>query len=321
MWLFEIACLAALLIVCADAFMYPRDARPAAPRHGSYAVPAARQSSPSVPLVHTEQGDVLRLHLAGAAFPHAARRNGYRYGQVQYPAYPNYADSSVAIFVPRGFHSDRPVNLVFFFHGWNSSIDDAARKFDLYRQFFQSGAQALLVLPELALNAPDSFGGKLEEGGGFSRMVSELLARLSEANVIRTTRLGGIVLAGHSGAFQVIGSILVHGDLAAAIRGVVLFDGLYALADQYRRWIESTTCRFFSVIAADGEENTDVDALIDSLKNDCVAFKVARDDPASDPQVMGSRVVFLTSSSDHFGVVVDHDEFRRILSASRVFER
>jgi hypothetical protein len=179
----------------------------------------------------------------------------------------------------------------------------------------------VLVVPELAVNAPDSFGGKLEEKGGFSRMVNELVARLSADGLIRTTRVGSIVLAGHSGAFEVIGKILMHGDLAANIDEVVLFDGLYAFIGQYCRWIESGAGRFVSVIAADGEVNTDVDALMDLLRNDRVAFDLSPDDPATDLQVMASRVVFLASSSDHFGVVHDHDEFRRILSVSQVFGR
>ena len=142
---------------------------------------AAPRPAVTLPLsvAHTAQGDILKLRLTSAPFPHPGRQNGYELDQTLYPADPHYVDSSVIVFVPRKFRAADMINLVFFFHGWNSSIDDAQKRFDLYRQFSQSGVQALLVLPELAWNAPDSFGGKLEEKGGFTRLVHELLETLS----------------------------------------------------------------------------------------------------------------------------------------------
>ena len=65
--------------------------------------------------------------MAAAPFPAPGRRDGYRYGGTDYPANPHYVDSSVAVLVPTGLPSGGPVNLVFFFHGWNSSIDDAVQ--------------------------------------------------------------------------------------------------------------------------------------------------------------------------------------------------
>ncbi len=259
--------------------------------------------------------------LRSAPFPDAARQNGYWYDRKYYPADPDYEDSSVAVFIPPGFSADHPVNLVFFFHGWNSTIDDAQERFDLYRQFSQSRVPGLLVIPEMARNAPDSFGGKLEGKGGFQRMVDELLRRLAADGVISDTQLGTIVLAGHSGAFEVIAAILMNGDLAENIGEIVLFDGLYAFTNQYRAWIEGHTGRFASVIAVDGEEDTNVDMLIARLRDDGVALHVVSDDPDMDSDALGSRVVFIKSTSDHFGVIVDHDEFRRLLSASPLLER
>jgi hypothetical protein len=310
----EIASLGVLLFASVASLLHSGDIR-------SVREAVSAPKMPETPARSATAGDVLRLRLQSAPFPHPDRQNGYQYAQTQYPADPHYTDPSVAVFVPYGFRADSPVNLVFFFHGWYSTIDDAEQKFDLYRQFSQSGVHALLVLPELARNAPDSFGGKLHEKGGFTRMVSELLGQLSTDGVIGDTRVGSIVLAGHSGAFQVIGDILKQGDLSADIKEIFLFDALYAFIDQYRRWIEAESGRFISVIAADGEENTDVNALISALRKDRVAFQVAPDDPDADAQTLGSRVLFMKSSSDHFGVIFDHDEFRRLLSTSTALAR
>ncbi len=284
--------------------------------HSAAVSPVPGAARPAPPAAETAGESYLRLHLASAPFPDSGRASGFQYGDSYYPADPHYVDSSVAVFVPPGYHGDGPTNLVFFFHGWFSSIDDARQRFDLPRQFSQSGAQALLVIPELAWNAPDSFGGKLEERGGFARLVDELLARLAARGVISGTSLGSIVLAGHSGAFEVMARILRNGDLATHIRQVLVFDGLYAYTNQFRRWIEQGYGSFVSVMAADGEETTDVDSLIGLLRDDGADFRVAPDDPDQDPETLQARVLFLRSASDHYGVISDRDEFRRILGAS-----
>ena len=142
--------------------------------------------------------------------------------------------------------------------------------------------------------------------------------RLSLDNgVIATARAGSILLAGHSGAYRVIAEILMNGDLAANIREVCLFDALYDFTDQYSSWIESKAGRFVAVSSADSDETTDVDELMADLKADRITFKVVPDDPVKeDSGALKGRVVFLQSDSDHYGVVYEKDEFRRLLDAN-----
>ncbi len=303
------ACCAVLLFAFTAVILHSGTAL-AAPALG----PSAKKHAKGIH--RTPWGDLLRLHLKSAPFPDPDRSNGYEYDDTEYPALQHYGDPSVAVLVPHGLRLDRPMNLVFFFHGWNSTIDDEQQRFDLYRQFSQSGVQALLVLPELARDAPDSYGGKLEDEGGFARMVNELLKVLRARGEIRVARAGSIVLAGHSGAYRVIAQILAHGGMAGNITDVWLFDALYDLTDQYDEWIQRANGRFVSVSAEDGEETTDVDGLISSLRDEGVPIEVARDDPDTDASTLRSRVLFLRSDSDHFGVVYDHDEFRRLLQSS-----
>jgi hypothetical protein len=288
---------------------------------GCQARPAPRSLLPTLPAQHSVYGDAVRLRLVSAPFPHPDREDGYLSEGVAYPASPHYSDSSVAVFVPRGYRPASPVNLVVFLHGWDSSIDDARVRFDLYRQFSQSGVQALLVIPELAWNAPDSFGGKLEDPGGFTRMVDELLTDLAAAGITRGTRPGSIVLAGHSGGFESIAMILAHGDLAANIREVMLFDAVFAWVRQFAAWIEKRDGRFVSVISAGGEETTVVNELMAVLTADHAAFATVPDSPQNDDRVRASRVTFLRSDADHYGVVVAHDQFRRLLAVSSVSGR
>jgi hypothetical protein len=299
------------LFIAAVCLVLPGDTKGPAPRTG---VSLGARELRRGPL-----GDELRLRLASTPFPHPLRNGGYAYGEVLYPADTHYSSSSVAVFIPRGFRARGPVNLVFFFHGWFTTIEDAAEQFQLYRQFAQSGARALLVMVEAARNAPDSFGGRLEEPGGFSRLVTELLRALAQEGIVPTANPGGLVLAGHSGAYRVIAEILSHGGLEAKIKEVYLFDALYDRTETFARWIKGGGGRFVSVSAADGEETTDVAELVAALRAEGIPLRIATDTSegaAADPFARAAPVLFTFSDGDHYAVVGGHDEFRRLLRSS-----
>jgi hypothetical protein len=264
----------------------------------------------------TRFGQLLTVQLSTAPFPHPARSQGLHYGEQVFPYLPHYADSSVSVFIPDHYCDQGKVNMVFFFHGWFSTIRDSAQRLDLFRQFAESGADSLLVLPELARNAPDSFGGKLEEPGGFSRFVEELLEVLSSQGLVSSRAPGKIILAAHSGGYRVVSRILECGGMTDRIEEVCLFDGLFAEMARYAHWIEAGQGRFVSICSSSGDTLENNQALVETLRQAGVRAVVADDDPAQDPETLRSRVVFLTSRWDHYAVVYDQDEFRRLLAAS-----
>jgi hypothetical protein len=261
-------------------------------------------------------GSTLTLRLSSAPFPHADRQNGYRHEDIYYPPEEHYSDSSVKVFVPGGFRPGGTVDLVFFFHGWYTSIDQAERAFQLSRQFAESGVNALLVLPETARQAPDSFGGNLEEPGGFARLVAELLGELQTARVIGQARPGRIVLAGHSGAYRLVSLVLLRGGLADNIREVYLFDALYEFEELFAGWIEAGGHRFVALNAAGSETAAVAERLIGLLQEAGVSVAVAADEPRLDFPALASQVVFLHSRYGHYGVVSAADQFGRILRSS-----
>ena len=168
-------------------------------------------------------------------FPHEKRAKGHTYEGKTYPADVHYSDSTVAIFVPKGFRKGDATNLVFYFHGWRNNVDDTLKQFKVAEQLEASGVNAVLVLAEGPKNSPDSFGGKLEETGVFAKLVDDVLATLKARGVIANTKPGSIVLAGHSGAYRVMAFILTRGGLTANIREVYLFDALYGQMEKFAR--------------------------------------------------------------------------------------
>jgi methylmalonyl-CoA mutase cobalamin-binding subunit len=269
----------------------------------------------------TGQGKLLVAKLPSAPFPHEARKAGYVYDGDSYPYESHYSDSSVAVFIPKNLKPAASTNMVFFFHGWFSSVDDATSRFSLTEQFAASGTNAVLVIPETARDSPDSFGGKLEEKGGFARLSKDLLALLSSRGYLPTASIGKIVIAGHSGAYRVMARILELGGLSRKIAEVEVFDGLYSDVDTFYSWIVAGSGKFVSVYSDDGGTRDNARALIESLKASGLEVAAARDDPELDEGVLGYRLVFLESAYDHFGLVSLGGEFRRILASSPALSR
>ncbi len=111
-------------------------------------------------------------------FPHPDRANGHIYNDSLYSFEEHYNDSSVGLFIPDHFVPNETVDLVFYFHGWGNSIHESIEKFELLKQFSTSKTNAVFVFPEGPQDAPDSFGGRLEEPEMFGALVGDVLAFL-----------------------------------------------------------------------------------------------------------------------------------------------
>jgi hypothetical protein len=285
------------------------------------APPARAKGSASRSRAYGE-GRLVTVKLPSSPFPHASRSEGYSYEGEDYPLDPHYDDSSATVYVPSGFEPGRSVDLAIFFHGWFSSREEAEEEFSLVEQFEGSGARALLVIPETAKDAPNSFGGKLEDSGGFERFVRDLLSALWGDCVPVGAAPGRIVLAGHSGAYRVISKILgSRGGLYGRLREVYLFDGLFGGEDVFLDWIKERGGRFVCLYSEGGGTEENARDLASSLKKIGISSTWADDDPAEDTRSLASRVVFLGSGSDHYGIVHERDEFRRLLTSSRVLRK
>lgn len=261
----------------------------------------------------TETGRVLYPKLASAPFPHPKREKGYTFRGSRFPADPHYTDSTVAVFIPEGFEPKNRVDLVFYFHGWYTSVKKAPKEYQLYRQFAESGVNSLLVLPEGPKNAADSFGGKLESPGGFSRLAGEVIEIVEKHKIIKKPRLGSVVLAGHSGGYRVISHILSNGDLAGRIEGVLLFDALFDNAEMYAEWIVFERGRFAAVYTGGGTTEGHTRELMKLLDGQNIDYRVLPDDPAVDLGELDEEVIFIRSPYDHYGVLYKAGQFKRLL--------
>ncbi|MCK1529026.1 alpha/beta hydrolase [Bradyrhizobium sp. 182] len=161
-----------------------------------------------------------------------------------------YSDSRVLVHVPEHFDVRKPGVIVVFFHGNGATLERDVRDRQLVpKQITDSGANAVLLAPQMAVDAADSSAGKFWQAGGFKRFMEESanhLARLTgDPNSARAFANMPIVIVGYSGGFLPTAWSLEVGGISDSVRGVVLLDAVYGEMDKFAAWIESHRSGFF----------------------------------------------------------------------------
>src|SRR3954471_4077526 len=161
-----------------------------------------------------------------------------------------YSDSRVLVHVPEHFDVRKPGVIVLFFHGNGATLERDVRDRQLVpQQVTDSGANAILLAPQLAVDAADSSAGKFWEPGGLKRFVAESsdhLARLyGEPGSSRAFANMPVIIVGYSGGFMPAAGSLEVGGLGNRVKGVFLLDAVYGELDKFASWIENNRAGFF----------------------------------------------------------------------------
>jgi hypothetical protein len=179
-------------------------------------------------------------------------RKGHRsYGGRVYWQNETYNDSRVLVHVPESFDANKPGVIVVFFHGNGATLERDVRDRQLVpQQISDSGVNAVLLAPQLAVDAADSSAGKFWQPGGFKRFMDESaghLARLyGDPKAAQAFANMPIIIVGYSGGFlPTAWSLNVGGVSSSRVRGVVLLDAVYGELDKFASWIENNRSGFF----------------------------------------------------------------------------
>jgi hypothetical protein len=269
----------------------------------------------------TEYGELLITQLSSAPFPHPRRAAGHTYQKQLYPADKHYSDSSVALFIPRGFRQTESVDIVVHLHGWRNNIDTTLSRYRLPQQLYESGKNAILVVPEGPRNAPDSFAGKLEDTGGLKRFVADVVDFLFSRSIIKTRSVGKIILSGHSGAYEGIAFSLMRGGIPEKIREVFLFDALYGETEKFTYWLDRFNGKLINIYTDSGGTAWETKAMMEDLTGWGIPY-VAKDESALSPSdFQTNRLIFVHSDLEHEMVVGARMQFREYLKASGLSNR
>jgi len=268
-----------------------------------------------------EQGRLLKLQLSSAPFPHPRRAAGHTYGKQVYPPEKHYSDSSVAVFIPRGFRPTDAVDFVVHIHGWRSNIDTVLSRYLLPQQLVESGKNAILVFPEGPRNAPDSFGGKLEDPGGFKRFIDDVALALFRNGATTTQMVGNVILSGHSGAFEAISFALMRGGMPEKIREVYLFDALYGQTEKFAHWIDHYDGKMVFIYTDSGGTKEETESLMEDLRAWNTPYFAADETALSPTDLSNHRLLFLHTDLKHDLVMHYRMQFRAYLKASCLSNR
>jgi hypothetical protein len=263
-------------------------------------------------------GELLLVHLDSAPFPHPARAAGHKYGEEFYPTDKHYQDNTVGIFVPKGFRpAAAGVDFVVHFHGWRNHVEKVLDHYELITQFAEGGRNAILVVPQGPYDAPDSFGGKLEDEKGFRRFLADVMATLRERKIIGLEGIGNIILSGHSGGYAVIASILAVGGLTEHVHEVWLFDALYGRTEKFMNWFDnSPSARFIDIYTESGGTKKETEKLMADLKEDKAPFMAKPEAAVTDKDLRQRRVIFIFTDLKHDDTPMKHRAFAQYLKTS-----
>jgi len=262
------------------------------------------------------QGNYRLLHFSSPhnCFPDTARDHGHVDGDGKdLPRAGHYDDSSVLLVVPAGFRADKPVELVFWYHGWHNNIDTALQFYGLARQFAASGRNAVLVLAEAAKNAADSYGGKMRQRGMFQLLVGDVMNELKRQKTVAADAVAGrVVLAGHSGAYSVIADILENGG--QGVDEVFLFDALYGRLSTYLKWVENGDHHFVHWFTNTGYGPDKMsDTMMLKLRQDGIAYGSTKEASVDGGMIRDNKILFVHSPREHNVIINDPDDFAELL--------
>ena len=255
----------------------------------------------------------ITYELNTAPFPHQDRADGYMRKGIHYSFEEHYSDSSVGVVIPHDYKKKNKVDLLIHFHGWGNSVDKSITKFALDKQLNESKRNMLLVVPQGPKLAPDSFNGKLCDEGGFARFIDELLDSLKEDKIIRTKKIGRIILSGHSGGYYVMARILRFGGYTEYISDVFIFDGLYWDESDYLNWLLNYNGRLVNIYTENGGTLDNSEGFM--AKCDSVSISYFKGN-SKDIEIMpDNRVIMLYSDLGHSAVIAERKNLLKLLQS------
>ena len=195
----------------------------------------------------------------------------------------------------------RPGVIIVFFHGNNATLSrDVIARQQIVRQLSDSGLNAVLVAPQLAVDAQDSSAGRFWSAGGFASFLGEAQSKLGELypNARGAFRRMPIVIVAYSGGYLPAAYSLAVGGDQSRVRGLVLLDALYGERDKFVSWAEGPGRNAFFVSAYSTSSRAGNDAIRSELE--AAGVPTVTGLPA---QLTPGVVAFVDAGS------VDHNDF------------
>jgi hypothetical protein len=255
---------------------------------------------PQVPYQRPAKEDqTMLVGLKSSAFPYLGNNprtdqpflnisNGGRRGHRSYSGRvlwqdETFNDNRVLMHVPENFDIRKPGVIVVFFHGNGATLERDVRNRQLVpQQITDSGVNAVLLAPQLAVDAADSSAGKFWQPGGLKRFVEESADHLAEMygdpRAAKAFANMPVIIVGYSGGFVPTAWSLEVGGLGNRVRGVFLLDAVYGELDKFASWVGKNRTGFFVSSYTHYTEHHDR-ALMRMIRDKGIAVSESMDGP------------------------------------------
>lgn len=188
-----------------------------------------------------------------------------------------YSDRRSLLYIPKRFDRRKKAAIVVFLHGNQATLArDVVDRQQVPRQLAESNLNAVLVAPQLAIDALDSSAGGFWQSGAFGRYLREADQKLAtlagDGMTAKDFAHMPVILVAYSGGYLPAAWSLEVGDANRRIAGVILLDAIYGETEKFAGWIEDhqSTAFFFSAFTPSSAEGNN--ALQDQLMRDGLVF-------------------------------------------------
>jgi hypothetical protein len=172
-----------------------------------------------------------------------------------------YSDRRSLLYIPSGFDRRRKAAIVVFLHGNLATLSrDVIARQQVPQQLAASNLNAVLVAPQLAVDALDSSAGGFWQPGAFARYLREADAKLAalagDGMSAQDFARMPVILVAYSGGYLPAAWSLEVGEANRRIAGVILLDAIYGETEKFSGWIEDhqSSAFFFSAFTASSAE-------------------------------------------------------------------
>lgn len=254
------------------------------------------------------QGKQLSFQSSNAMFPDNRFNPNYSSNDSR------FNDNSAIIFVPKHFNKNKPWHYFLWFHGWNNNIYSTLEQFKLKEQLNASGINAILVMPEAAKNAQDSYCGKWEQANYFNRFMQDVNDKLVSENIINANTNGDLIIAGHSGASRVLVQIITYSNLP--IKSIFLFDAISGNEDKIASYLQNhTNCSLINLYTNKQNTNASSKRLQQIIQKNGLAFVQKEDTQFAENDMRQTRILLMHTLLSHNDVATSNDYITKFLRA------
>ena len=212
-----------------------------------------------------------------------------------------YSDNRVLLTLTEKFNEDNHPFIVVYLHGNLTRLErDVIERQLIPQQVSDSGINALLLAPQLAVDALDSNAGNFVDQDFFTGFINEAIDTAArwqgDDRLALKLAKAPILLIAYSGGYMPAAFALDKGGMADRIKGVILLDALYSHEDKFATWLNANWRSSFFISAYTQSTRELNEKLQWMLRSECISYEYRKPE---NPELGQAYFLDLGDNIDH----------------------